>query len=339
MLSVRSEVDHVFNKAAALRVGVDAAVDNYTADKQAYADPEDPDTIRFNDTFPPRTDTAFGAWAEMKLNVTPAIEVTPGVRFDGYASQGATAYAVDPRISARIKVTDKFRIVHAYGLAHQPPSFIIPIPGLTPGKLSGGLQSSWQTSAGIEADLPADTTATANVFHNAFFNMTDALGTHTGPDGALERSNGQAYGFELFIKRKLTARLGGYLSYTLSRSTRTVDGATFPSAFDRTHVASAAVAYDLGRNWRFGTRFVFYTGVPKQQPTNGITNTTPAESPERDPAFYRIDVWLEKRWQLSQTSWVSLVFEMLNATLHKETFGNTEIGPVSIPSIGLEAGF
>jgi hypothetical protein len=30
---------------------------------------------------------------------------------------------------------------------------------------------------------------------------------------------------------------------------------------------------------------------------------------------------------------------MLNATLHKETVSGIEIGPVSIPSIGLEGGF
>jgi len=36
---------------------------------------------------------------------------------------------------------------------------------------------------------------------------------------------------------------------------------------------------------------------------------------------------------------VLLVLEVMNATLHKETFGSTEIGPVTIPSIGVEAGF
>jgi len=61
----------------------------------------------------------------------------------------------------------------------------------------------------------------------------------------------------------------------------------------------------------------------------------------RDPAFYRIDLRLEKRWQLSlgKRTWISLVLEVMNATLHKETFGSTEIGPVTIPSIGVEAGF
>jgi hypothetical protein len=52
--------------------------------------------------------------------------------------------------------------------------------------------------------------------------------------------------------------------------------------------------------------------------------------------------------QISQRLGAKAVVEMLNATLHKETFGfncsttgcrSEEIGPVSFPSIGVEAGF
>jgi hypothetical protein len=170
--------------------------------------------------------------------------------------------------------------------------------------------------------------------------MSDALGAGGAVENALEaRALGSSLGFEVFVHRRLTKRLGGFLSYTLSRSTRTIGNATFPSAFDRTHVANAALAYDLGRNWRAGTRLVFYTGVPKSAPSNSSVPTVPSSSPDRDPPFYRVDLRLEKRWTLSQTAWISFVMEFMNATLHKETFGSTEIGPVSIPSIGVEAGF
>jgi len=341
MLQVRSELDRPLAKSALWRTGFDVLLDNYTADKKTYADPEDPDTNRFNDLFPPRTDTAAGIWTDVVWQASDRVEVTPGLRADVYGSGGETAYALDPRISARFKITDKLRIVHAYGIAHQPPAFVVPIPGLTPGKLRGGLQSSWQTSAGVELDLPGKTSLTTTVFHNAFFNMSDVLGVGQSnrQDNLDPRADGSSVGFELYLHRNLSQKLGGYLSYTLSRTTRTIGGYTFPSAFDRTHVASGALAYDLGRRWRAGARLVFYTGVPKTVQAGGATLPAPSEHPERDPAFYRIDVRLEKRWQIGPKTWVSLVLEMLNATLHKETFGNREIGPVSIPSIGVEAGF
>lgn len=341
MLQWRGELDRRLGKAADWRAGWDLALDQYTADKKTYSDPEDPDTIRFNNLFPPRTDAAAGVWTDVVWHASDRVEVTPGLRADVYHSGDATAFALDPRISARFKITDRLRIVHAYGLAHQPPAFVVPIPGLTPGNLRGGLQSSWQTSAGVELDLPGKTGLTTTLFHNAFFRMSDVLGVRrANNDNDLDpRADGSSYGFELYLHKSLSQRLGGYLSYTLSRTTRSIYGYTFPSAFDRTHVASGALAYDLGHRWRAGARLVLYTGVPKSVAGGGAVAPPPAEHPERDPAFYRIDVRLEKRWQISQKAWVSLVLEMLNATLHKESFGDREIGPVSLPSIGLEAGF
>src|SRR5207253_2741569 len=136
---------------------------------------------------------------------------------------------------------------------------------------SAGLQRAVQASAGVEVDLPEETTVTASVFHNEFYDMTDALASTAAVSGGVlrgleERGSGQAIGFELFARRPLTRKLGGFVSYTLSRSLRSLSNATFPSAFDRTHVASAALAYDLGKRWRIGTRLVFYSGVPKSEP-------------------------------------------------------------------------
>jgi TonB family protein len=344
MLGVRSQLDHRLSERLQFRSGIDATLDSYTADKRTYADPEDPDTLRFNRIFPPRLDQAAGAWADVVWNVDDRIELTPGARVDLFGSGGASAVAVDPRVAARFKITDKLRVVHTYGLSHQPPSFVVPIPGLTPGKLQGGLQSAWQTAAGLELDLPGDIDLRATLFHNAYFKMTDVLGLSSaaGADTAIEqRARGEAEGFELYLHRSLTRQLGGYVSYTLSRSTREVGGYVFPSAFDRTHVGSLALSYDLGKHWRAGGRFVFYTGVPTSNRVPGAAPRTPDPHPPREPSFHRIDVRLEKRWQLglSKRSWISMVLEVMNATLNKETIGSTAIGPVTIPSIGVEAGF
>ncbi len=133
--------------------------------------------------------------------------------------------------------------------------------------------------------------------------------------------------------------MGGFFTYTLSRSTRALGNQRFPSAFDRTHVANAALAYNLGRSWRAGTRLVFYTGGPKIVEYRGATPPPPSLSPVREPPFYRVDVRIEKRWSFGKSRWLSLVAEVLNATLNKETVRSRPIGPVTIPSIGLEGGF
>jgi hypothetical protein len=164
----------------------------------------------------------------------------------------------------------------------------------------------------------------------------------------------------------LSKRLSGWLSYTLSRTTReahfaTRSGgetlATVASEFDRTHVLNTSLSYLLGRAWRAGGRFVFYTGTPYSA-REGSWPVPPYNS-YRTPAFFRVDLRLEKRWRLGETGSVAFVLEGLNVTLSKEVTGlgldcngketenggfattcqQSTTGPLSIPSVGVEAFF
>ncbi len=338
----RLELTHPLRPDVLLRAGLDAQFDTYEADPQRWGDPEDPDTVGFNALFPPRSDAALAARADVVWKLGRRVTLTPGLRFDLFRSGGASAVSADGRVALRAEVTDKVRLTHAVGLAHQPPSFIVPLPGVALGTLKDGLQTSLQSSAGIEVDLPDATTASVNVFDNVFLDMSDTLGVAGArdADSTAPRSLGSAHGIEVYVRRRLTRRLGGFVSYTLSRSTRSQGKLTFPSAFDRTHVLNVAAAFDLGRGWRAGTRFTFYTGAPTLT-GQAIAVTTGNESAatERNPAFYRIDLRLEKRWALQKARWISFVAEMMNTTLSKEIVNNSEIGPIAIPSLGVEGGF
>src|SRR6185312_2332660 len=74
--------------------------------------------------------------------------------------------------------------------------------------------------------------------------------------------DGSTYGLEVLVERALTHRLGGWLSYTLSRAPRVVGNVPYLSPFDRTHVLSAVLHYDLGRGWGAGVRYTYYSGRP-----------------------------------------------------------------------------
>jgi hypothetical protein len=340
IVQARVEATHGLASGSVLRGGADILAEGFRMERKPWFDPDDPQAREFDTLFPARNDLTLGAWTDVVWRA-PGVTVTPGIRADWYRSGSASAVGIDPRIAARFEVSDRIRIFNTFGVAHQPPSFIIPVPGLAIGSLQGGLQTSLQTSAGIEFDLPDQTTATINVFDNVFLDMSDALAVTQGGDEdglSAARSLGSAVGAELYVRRKLTRRLGGFLSYTLSRSMRSVGRERFPSSFDRTHVFNAALSFDLGRNWRAGTRLLLYTGVPLQASKEG--NTAPrVSSPERDPAFYRLDLRLEKRWIFSPKTHLSFIAEIMNATLNKDVLFGTSIGPVTIPSVGVEIGF
>jgi hypothetical protein len=229
-----------------------------------------------------------------------------------------------------------------------------------------------QASEGIEVALPAELTATITGFFSSWSGLTDLTancvqlappdGPYTCPND--EPVHGRAYGLELLFRRPLSRKLTGWLSYTLSRSTReahfvtpagTDATGTIVGDYDRTHVLNAAAAYDLGWRWRLGARFVFYTGLPysTELPPNLLPQ--PPLNDQRYQPFYRVDVRLEKRWSLRKNISMAFVAEVLNATFSKEEYGSSctatnigsssttcqknELGPVTLPSVGLEAFF
>ncbi len=360
MIAGRSTVKHRAEKQTLVRAGVDVLSDFYSVDvsiDRSRADGDSTTEAEVNEAFPTRADVALGLWSDVVHDYDPGWSVTPGARIDLYYSDRVLAYAIEPRISSTHHVTDAFRIVNTFGLAHQPPSFVIPIPGFAFSALDDGLQQSIQTSSGVEVDLPKEYSASVTLFQSAFFEMTDVLGAGVEDEDLLNRSTGVTRGVEVAIKRPLNRRFGGFLSYTLSRSTRSIGRETFPATFDRTHVLSAAAAYDLGKRWRLGGRLMFYTGTPTYpdlDSANAVTgvfggdigNTLRSSDVGRLSPFHRIDVRLEKQWRLGETGYWAFVLEMLNATLRKEPVGlncnpggdctEERIGPVAIPSIGVE---
>lgn len=366
MTGARIDLVQPVTRGVVVRAGGDVVVDDYHADSLPRFADDDDVVARQQGIFADRTDFATGVRADAVLALVPRVEVVPGVRFDVFGSGGQRAASIDPRLAARFDVTDSVRIVHAYGLATQAPSTPVTLPAIAVAYLQGGLQRAAQTSAGVEADLPEDFTATASVFHNAFYDLNDALGTAQvelidieRSDTLLSKSRGSAYGLELGVRRKLTRRLSGLFAYTLSRSMRTSEGRRFLSAYDRPHVINAAASYDLGRGWRAGARFVFYSGIPMTPVAPAFSGQVVGVPPERTPPFYRVDLRLEKRWRIGERGFVSFVFEALNATLSREVTGyrcgtalavpggtppspicsERVVGPIAVPSVGVEGGF
>src|SRR5690606_14816889 len=105
--------------------------------------------------------------------------------------------------------------------------------------------------------------------------------------------------------------------------------------------------------------FVGYSGIPMSAAAPAFPEQIVGVPPERTPAFYRLDARLEKRWRIGKTGWVAVVVEGLNTTLSREVTGyecgtalrlpgratgtptcaERVIGPVSVPSLGVEGGF
>lgn len=374
LAGVRVQFESKRSKQLTLRGGADAMFDRYDvlSSGKPSGDVGDIDSI------PSRGEVTQGVWLDAVWKVTPRWELVPGLRLDYYANDGSlvdvsdrglpggAALGADPRLGSRVRVTEDLTYVATAGVAHQPPSLPGTIPGFQPGNLRAGLQKAIQLAQGVEYSLPLDFTVTPTVFVSNYLHMTDALatcdvlGSGDAPDDcAVQRVRGRAYGLELMLRRPLTKRLTGLVSYTLSRSTRQsrdILGSRLTQEiagdFDRTHVLNVIGAADLGRGWRAGLRFFLYTGRPYSNRIRSIP--VPPYNEQRFPTFFRFDWRVEKRWQITPAHHLSLVLEWLNTFLQKEALElrcraapgqivercePRDFGPITVPSVGVEGAF
>ncbi len=129
----------------------------------------------------------------------------------------------------------------------------------------------------------------------------NAADINTTPDveSQLLYGRGRAYGLELSLKKK-TGRFTGWLSYTLSRTERQIDGINnnnwYVAKQDRTHDISVVGTYTISKKWSVSGIFVYYTGAAVTYPEGKYNvggNTTflySSRNGYRMPAYNRLDL-------------------------------------------------
>jgi len=377
-LGLRTDAELPLHRAVRLRGGALLQIDGHEFEAEGYTPPTEPDDpeaepvddgrISFDvgDAFVSNRTHELGAYADLVIRPLDELEIVPGLRTDLYAEGELSQASVDPRGTVRIRPLPWLTSVSGFGVAHQRPALIVAVPGLDPQALDGGLQEVVQLSQGAELSLWEEIEAKVTGFVHWYHNLTDLSATcavGTGRCTIGQRADGRAYGVEVMVRRSLTERFGGLVSYTLSRAERTAQDRTTFADFDRTHVFHLALSAALGAGWHAGARLTAYSGRPysllsfdDREDPNVATMVGRRNALRRGP-FHRIDARLEKRWRIDDVAWVSLVFEGLNVTARKEIIdfdcrvaealggrgglqcGGQEIGPITIPSIGVSGGF
>ena len=123
--------------------------------------------------------TSASSYLETIWRPTPDVLIRPGVRADVYADATATKPAVDPRLTVRYRLFERnlpdgepggdaraVWLKASAGIYHQPPRFVLPLPGLDLMPLKYGLLRSYQTSLGAEIPLREKTSLSVEGFFN-----------------------------------------------------------------------------------------------------------------------------------------------------------------------------
>ena len=308
------------------------------------------------------------AYIEALIRPTDRWLIRPGLREDIYYDQNTTKTAFDPRLTLRFKLIDRAPadakekndddavwLKAAVGIYHQPPRFILPLPGFDSMPLKSGLLESVQTSLGVEAPLPEHFSLGLEGYfaymnptiydlsvNSASVNNTGSASlvpTTTTPqttrvqdilDSLTTPRTGRAYGVEALIRRQVKSGVFGWLSYTLSRSERFRDGSWVPYDFDRTHLVNLVTGIRLPRNWDLGLRGQYQSGKP--------ATTTAGYNAGRGTGYYRVDLRVDKR--AVYKGWLlDFYVDLLNAALLPEEVTPGATMRYVLPTLGMRARF
>lgn len=133
---------------------------------------------------------------------------------------------------------------------------------------------------------------------------------------------GRAYGMEWLMKKK-TGRVTGWVSYTLSKTQRQIDGinngAWYNARQDRTHDIAVVGMYQLSERWSLSASWVYYTGDAVTFPSGKYTinNQVYFYYTERNgyrmPAYHRLDLGATRQLRRRGRYSSELAFSLYNA--------------------------
>jgi hypothetical protein len=191
----------------------------------------------------------------------------------------------------------------------------------------------------------------AETYYKSLQNQVDyknGADIQTAPDVESELlfGKGRAYGLEFLIKKK-SGKFTGWVSYTLSKTERQVDGINegnwYAARQDRTHDLALVGIYQISPKWSLSSNFIYYTGDSVTFPSGKYEvggNTTfyyTDRNASRMPNYHRLDfsaTYEKPRKGKYQSSWN---FSLYNAygreNAYTITFEDNENDPTRTSAI------
>lgn len=164
--------------------------------------------------------------------------------------------------------------------------------------------------------------------------------TNEAIESQLLFGKGRAYGIEWMLKKR-EGRFSGWISYTLSKTERSIAGINndhwYNARQDRTHDIAIVGMYQLNKKWILSANWIFYTGDAVTYPTGKyrIDNEVYFYYSERNgyrmPDYHRLDIGatrqLKKRKRFSSELNFSIYNAYGRANAYQINFRESETDP------------
>jgi len=253
--------------------------------------------------FPERVDhsrstTRGGAWLEDRVQVSPAVTLVPGLRWDWSGLNGRAS--VSPRLNGVIALNAATRLTAATGLYTQSPGYekLLQADHFTDltgaGRLDLAPERATHAIVGFERDIRPGVLGRVEGYYKHFSDLI--VGRLETEDERLARlaqydfpaslqsslstaplitsvptndGSGQAYGIDFFLTREdgpAHPRLTGWVSYSLAKAEQNIYGRTVPFSYDRRHSMSVVWNWRASSHWEVAGTARVASGFPWTAP-------------------------------------------------------------------------
>lgn len=235
------------------------------------------------------------------------------VRFAERSENVQNYMRLEPRFAANLTLSDNSSVKASYNRTAQYIHLLsnttasTPVDIWTPSTNNIRPQMADQVALGYFQNLQDNTLElSAEVYYKTFDDLIDYIDgadliLNEFVEGQTTSGDGRAYGLEISAK-KTAGKVSGWLSYTLARTERLVEGINnnewYASRFDQTHNLSLTGFYDITDRIAFSANFTYVTGTPATFATSryiqqgilipNVDNN--ARNNVRIPDYHRLDL-------------------------------------------------
>ena len=220
--------------------------------------------------------TEWAIYGGNERDLTEKLTVNLGLRYTFTITENKLYSGPEPRFSARYKLNEDHSFKLSYSLMrqymHRVSSSAISLPTdlWYPVTRNVKPQRSHQFAVGYtrifqKNQLSLNIEAYYKTLNNLLeYRESTSLILNDNFEQELTSGDGESYGIEFLLQKKYGA-LTGWISYTLSKTSRTFDelngGKTYPAKYDRRHVANVVSTIKLSDRFTFSAVWNFQSGA------------------------------------------------------------------------------
>jgi outer membrane cobalamin receptor len=278
--ALKTDFDFVPNPSHHIRFGAQNTIHYFSPGITVNRDRYSSDVTPVDTTYGNKNLRAneFLFYAEDEIVVTRFLKINTGVHYSNFNIQGTTYQSIEPRISARVLLSDKLSAKASYVEMRQylhllaNSSMGLPTDLWVPATQRISPQDSKQLSVGLFYSPGQVYEYTAEAYYKKMNHIIDyAEGSsffelnQGNWEDLITKGEGESYGIEL-MARKHKGKLSGWIGYTLSWAHRKFEdvnfGKTFPFKYDARHDLSVVTITKLSEKIDIGVTWVYRTGYP-----------------------------------------------------------------------------